>query len=318
MDVNGDRPDTVDTKRSDRTTWWIDPTSHLPTEGGDPTALVEVIDDRSRALRRRKRAGDGVVGGRLTRRRLLHGVAIVGVAAVAGCVGDDDDDDDETPTPDEDDPTPTPDGATPTPGATPPDEEPTPTPVEGEELQVEGDITSMVTEIYVREENAAGEILMEAELQYHWDWEQERAMQLFDLISEGVSYEIYHIDNTMYQVFDDMCQQIDDIEFGFGDSFVVEDPGEIDDTEYYYRDGTTEFRGQTVEVWALDVESAPWIDDGWFAIYIDPDTNHLVGIEGEFEYETHEGEPRFQFIEQHFHSFNESLDIEVPEVCLDD
>lgn len=286
---------------------WCNPVHHQDASATRRVRVTEADDSET-----------PTVSASLSRRRLLLGIAVGGVAAIAGCLEDDDDAVDD-PTPDGADPTPTPDDAqTPTPEDVPPGEdEPTPTPEEdvAGELEIEREITSMVNEIYVRQETEAGEVEMEAEMEYHWDFENQRVKQVFNMITEGVTYEIYHIDETMYQVFDEMCTQVEDVPMEFDDEFTVQDPDDLDDTHLYTHDGTGEFRGMTVDVWSLDVDASPWAEEGWFSIYLDPDTNHMVGIGGELHYESPDGVGRTQFIEQYFHSHNEDLDIEVPDVC---
>lgn len=255
----------------------------------------------------------------LTRRHLLGTIAIGAVASIAGCVGDDDDD---TGVDDDNGTQPTPDEGTPTPGddTTPPDEEtPPPDDNDQEQIDLDDDISSFIADIWMTEEAEDGEVTAEMELTYRWDFANERSHHSFRLISEGEEFEIYHIEETIYWVFDGMCQQVDDEPFEPDAHFRVDDPREFEDDDEFFHQGSGEYRGQTVEVWRVREEM--WDDEfeeGWLEIYIDPGTNRLVGIEGEFIYTDHEGRRLTQRFEQHFREYNQDLGIEVPSVCVED
>lgn len=275
---------------------WDEPEAHI----GDLSNAVLSGGDRLPSTTQRPTIGRRH---RPTRRQLLAGIALAGVGGMAGCLGDDDGDD-QTPSP--------------TPATTPPDGDDTPDENDdtGQELDVVGGVTSMVSEVWYYHE-IEGMSVNEYELEYHLDHENNRMKQVVNHISEDFYYEAYHINDTVYQVMDDQCFAISDVPLNLDGQFILEDPGELEDTGNYDLAGTDTFRGHTVEVWTITDEHFVLYDEGSMTAYLDPDSGYLIGLEGEFIHEEDDtGDTIFRF-EQYFHSHNQDLGIEIPEVCED-
>ena len=97
-------------------------------------------------------------------------------------------------------------------------------------------------------------------------------------------------------------------------------PDTVDeDAEYItYRDTTTVgWVDEPVHVWEVDLEPTADAIDGVMELYIGVESGYFVGYEGWFTTGAHD-DPAEITIEYHRHSFNQDLDIELPEECTDE
>lgn len=244
----------------------------------------------------------------ITRRHYL-GVGAA-MAVMAGCVGDDDDQPDPSGTADD----------------TVGDDGPGDASSNGDDpLDVREDFDSYVLEVEVGHEGPDGawsqRIYREA------DVANDRMFQQLEISGDegepGV-FEQYIVDEEGFQIMPDgTCTSFDERTIRmYGENvggFQRPDPDEVDeDAEHVTYGGTTsvDWVDESVHVWEFDLEPAFEAIDGSIEMYIGSESGYFVGYEGWYTTGAHD-DPEEISIEYHQHSFNQSIDIEIPGECAE-
>lgn len=263
----------------------------------------------------------------ITRRRYL----VIGatIAAVSGCVGDDDDgadaadDDTEDHTDDDfsDDETAPGDGDD---AGDPADDSPGDTDGEQEgTLAVSEDYESYILEMEITYEGPEGEwtqhVYREADIA------NDQLYQNFEMTGDDgdpEGFEHYIANGEAYQILPDgSCGPTGEeaiLVYGetLGD-FERPRPDDVDtDDEHITYEGTTtvDWIDEPVSVWVFDLESSPQAIDGVLEMYIGEESGYLVGYEGWYTTGAHDDPAEFT-IDYRRHSFNQPVEIEVPDEC---
>lgn len=253
---------------------------------------------------------------RVRRRGLLRAVGVAGLAGVAGCVGggsDAESDDDPEAVPEDDDPEATP-------GAD--DDSPAGEDDRQVAVAVAEDFDSYVSEAWVQQEQADGEVLV-IESYTVWDLANGRAYRRQE-VSTGdhgdgqvPAMEYYVIEDTTYQVRPDGCVSFDGALFGRGEvgegNIQIPDLRDVESVETVDRLDPAEVDGERVEVWRFDLGETS-VHAGELTISVSSDTDYVVASEGWYEI-GHADAPTTIRFEQRNHSFDDAFDIEPPEAC---
>lgn len=245
------------------------------------------------------------MGSHYSRRGLLKvGGAVGFVATLGGCIGDDDgsaEDDEDTPTGDDDDQQDN----------------------DEQRVTISEEFDSFVLESEVKIEDPDGDIV-----EYNQMVRSDSANQRMHVrtdVGEGdedVAFHFYRIDDSGYQLLPDgSCNEVNPATVDMHADQVSNQAGgfriptEDDfDAENLVHEGTRDVNGVEADQWVFDLGESIEFADGELKVYIATETNYLVRITGWYPIGPADDQGEISF-DQHYHSFNQELDIEVPDAC---
>ena len=250
----------------------------------------------------------------MRRRRFFQLAGGIGIAALAGCLDDDDPDDDN--------------------GAASPsdadDDTDDPTDKDDDQrMELTDDFDSYISDTVVHLDLPEEGVLM-YEMTTEWDLADDRIYRRVetsmgdDSDDEIPVMEYYVIGDTTYQLTvqdqDSRCatwdgrlirrDELREAGIRLPDAQDIEDADAINLEQLE----PTDVDGEPVEVWQFDLGETLEFHAGEMTVYISRETGYILLIES--WYETGQADdPMIVEFEQRNHSFNEELDIAVPEAC---
>lgn len=133
---------------------------------------------------------------------------------------------------------------------------------------------------------------------------------------EGKTFEYYVVDGKTYQLSSGRCATYDAVLVNPERVGEVKIPvaGDLAGSADFESQGTDTIDGEPVEVWRTDLSESLNVISGEMTIYVSTETGYVLLTRGSYEIGSHDNPTVFEF-ERRNHSFDEPLDIQVPEAC---